>query len=202
MAPAKLAERLATPRSLYTDDAIDSVGKAFIPMLEVMITNGTTVDEPGFPARFLATAREALGPALDAPKLRLRTSVVAYDGETFWKSARELRDRVFPVGMDVRQLDSPEVAHSLGAYTELSAALIVRRDALDRLRPLEKVLGAAALERVAREARAHKGFVLALPRTPRATIYVFVSDDEAGHGRLIDAFASALKPLEGKHFAF
>ncbi len=63
------------------------------------------------------------------------------------------------------------------------------------------MLGAPALESIAREARARKGFVWALPRTPRATIYVFVSD-EGGHRRLIDAVANASKPLEGAHFAF
>jgi hypothetical protein len=113
--PTKVADKLARPRSLYDDDAIDRVGKALIPTLERMIAARTSVDAPDFIDRYFAIANEALGPALEAPKLRLRTSVVAYDGDELWKTAHELHDRVYPTGMEIHRLDKPEVLRSLEA---------------------------------------------------------------------------------------
>lgn len=183
--PAELERLLALPEGLYADPLIDPAARALMPALERWLAAGKTIYDDGFVELYLDAIRQAFPSGL--PPLAYLRPLGCATQEDLPGATQHL---IEASGAGYAHCSSnPEEARAIVAgSTAWGTAVLVTPAGLAKLAGTEGILDAKTLA-AARAVRARR-FVLAQPRSPVGTVFVFVAPDDAALIELIDAFAA------------
>ena len=190
--PERWARLLATPRSLYNDDAIDRASKRLLPAMDAYLAAGGTMNGAEFARLYLGAITAEFGDALLRPSGMLKEAYVFTDsrfGAGFSRRAVRAMRIAGAYRNEGGRVDEEALAE-FAAQPHLSGLFVVAPDRLGEMvaRGVLSSEDAAAL-RGALVGR--PGAVLGRPRTAFASVYVVVANDA-------DAALEGLKTLEAR----
>jgi hypothetical protein len=198
MEPDAFAKRLARPGGLTAFRAASVVGGALLPSMQGVLDRGTVISSDEFVRVYIAAALATYEGGRPRPIDYLRTHVMVADPR-FADAIQRLRDVSFAAHPGLREYTSFD-AEAKGFLTEhpfQPAAIFAPGEGevtavLEALNAGPKHTAAAAA--VAKRAR---GFVYALPRTPKSYAFIFVAADPQVMKDLVDRFAALSAAGEG-----
>ncbi|HEU4409140.1 MAG TPA: hypothetical protein VFS43_28035 [Polyangiaceae bacterium] len=195
--PESFARSMARndPREPYREAS--AVGRALFPSMAGFLERGASASSDEFVRAYLAAARSTYEGGRPRPLDYLHAPVLVADPR-FAAAAERLRDASnagFPTLREYAAFDD-EARGFVGERPFVSAALLVPAGgasaALDGLAAPAK--HRAAMAALAGRAR---GFVYALPRTPKSYAFVFAAGDVKAMGELVERFVALSAMREG-----
>ncbi|WP_437671596.1 hypothetical protein [Sorangium sp. So ce131] len=197
--PPEVFQRgLATPRWLYNDDAIDAVAKALLPVVDRMLKEGGTIDDPAFVPEYMAAVDRALGPGKARPSLLLRTMALVYDGPAVKDAALSLQRAVKVLHVTSRSpVDGPRSLPSLAEFPALSGALVLLSSDLHKLDAWKPLLGPGPMAELKEAARTYRSFVFSVRRSPKSWLFVFAGQAPRDIEEVIAKFTGLDAPFLG-----
>ncbi len=191
--PEQYRAMLQRPLAFYADEAIDRGARATVALFEGAMQSGRAMDA-GFVRAFVEALRRELGPLFDTPMLHLRNSAINLeDGASPWIDS--LAGAVQAWGVwTYHPLGAREFTETLGRFPGMSASVFVTLDQLQKLGPMNGVLG-ATVDELRQSLSGSRGVAFISERTPQAIVVVFLVRDAAVMGQLISAVPSCpLRP--------
>lgn len=175
------------------------VGRALFPSMAGVLERGTLASSDEFVRAFLSAARSTYEGGKPRPLDYLHAPVLASDPR-FAAASERLRDAAnagFPTLREYASVDG-EARAFMSARPFVSAALLVSIGGGAPAAAIEAIAGAAK-HRAAVGALAGRtrGFVYALPRTPKSYAFVFAAVDVKAMGELVERFVSLTAMREG-----
>ncbi len=194
--PKELERRLAKPRGMYNDDAIDAVAKSMLPVLGSMVAAKTTVFDPDFVSKYLSCV-DATFPQGVPPILYLRPFLLAFD-PGLERSSDRLEEAVRSSSVrSTSTLDPHDVLPLFVDNRMWGGAVLVPTAKLDSLKEWKGVVDPKTMRALRREAGKHEPFVWMTHRPKGGAFFVFVADDEDAMSALVEHFAKLTVFREG-----
>jgi len=189
--PDRFAKRLARDDGLVNYRAASVVARALLPSMEQLL-DGAGISSPEFIDAFLAAARATYDGGRPRPIDYLHSHVLVADPR-FAAARQRLLDEThawFPYLREYGALDA-EARGYLIDHPFQSAAIFAASDAeaaraVDALRPGTPLPPHAA-----------RGYVYALPRTPKSYVFLFVAEQPAAIDALVTRFTALPAMSEG-----
>jgi hypothetical protein len=190
--PEAFAKQLA--RGFVGYRAAGLVARALLPSLEQFLDRGTPVSSEEFLRAFNAAARASYDGGRPRPIDYLHSHVSVADPR-YASAAQRLRDASSAGFPNLREFASFDVdaVTFLTAHPFMSAALFLPSGAEAGAAVAALAPGGKHKAAVSAAARRARGFVYALPRTPKSYAFLFVAADAATMDELVERFA-ALPP--------
>ncbi len=185
------------PNSFYIDDAVDRAGKAVFPLVEQRINQNSSLYAGDFAPEYLELIGTAFGEEINSPLLALKTLTIISNPE-LRPVAQKLRNIVFPGNYSrFSPFNAENGWDFIKQNSELSPIIIVQKNELQQLKPQQRVLSAADIEKIGKVAAGKNNFVYGARRSPKATAYVFVGTDVPALEKLVEEFFKRKTGFDG-----
>jgi hypothetical protein len=190
--PEDFAEGLPRSGRLTRNPAASPVGVALLTTMQDFLDRGVRISSEEFHQAYLAAARTRYPDGVVPPIEHVRSHVFVGD-KGFDTAAAALHDASLAGFPSFREFPSLDTAAKTFLISRplVSAVIFSTRDR--KLSDLFEALGADAKHRMAATqlgARV-RGFVYALPRTPKSYAFIFVAPDDATMNELVKRFVDA-----------
>ncbi len=184
----------ALPDSFYANFYVDTLAKALVPVLNRWLATGRPLDS-GFAIDYLDAANEALGGRLDDVELQLASTAIVAGSQSLAEVAELPASAITTFSLFTQVRSAPELAGTaLERYPELSGMLLVLSEDLPQL---NGIVGPGDLDLLGQLAAREDAFVFALPRSPRATLYLVVGRDARDVRRALSHLLSLSRVFTG-----
>lgn len=184
----KFKARLAKPRSLYNDDAIDGTAKRIYPSMKSLLESGEKISGDRFIKLFAQAAQQTLAEPGFRANVYLRDLNGAFEPE-FRSSVQELiRASATNTSSAWDSVTEPEVLARFKEFPYSSGVVFVTNAGISKLKEWEPMIGKTAVREIGREARKRRAFAYAARRSPKSFVFVFVGSNPEALRPVIKSF--------------
>jgi hypothetical protein len=188
------------PRSgrLTLNPAASPVGVALLPALEGFLDRGVRISSDEFHQAYLAAARTRY-PDGQVPAIEHVRSHVFVGDAGFDTAARTLHDESLAGFPSFREFPSLDTAAKAFLISRPLVSAVIFSTPDRKLSDVTEALHADVKHRIAvtQLAARTRGFVYALPRTPKSYAFVFVAREDAAMNELVKRFVDAKSTRAG-----
>jgi len=191
--PLRLVGHLADPRRVSLDPTAAKLGIGIYLSLEKHLRHHRTLFD-GFAPMYIASGCKALGDFARGPQLELASRTVIVRNPAALPALNEFARRV-------RAITTLAGRRPLVQYQQLSGVVFLVTGELDWLMSTTGIIPKDARAAIRNASQQHAAFVYGARRSNKASVYVFIGDDQESLKAVQREFAANNKPFTGVRFA-